>query len=616
MDRSSDVIDVLLVDDDDDFAALAARRLEADDGGRPLRVEAASDPRGALDRLGSRVPDCVVTDYGMPGTDGVELLRAVRSRVPSVPVVLFTGRGSETVARDAFRAGVTDYVQKGTGEDRYATLATSVRESVAGFYAGTDETLDAVDGGDPTNPTDSTNPGDPTDSGDSGDPTDGLGAAVVTDRESGDHGACRGLEDRVLGASTMLMSAAPDEVDTKIEWTLATVAEFVGADRCRVLQYDADHAVFDPTHQWTAAGVEPRGLSIDAHPEGALGWLVSRLERFENVRVERTADLPAEAAPLRDRCAEAGIGSFLVVPLVSEWELVGALAFEVTDADRAWHDHEVYTLRRLADMVAHTLARQRRMRELERRNRQLDEFASSVSHDLRNPLNVAAGFLSLAQETGELSHLDRVETAVDRMELLVDDLLSLARQGRAVGETSAVELDGAVQRAWNAVDTREATLDAEPHLGRLSADEPRLRAVFENLFRNAVEHAGPTVTVTVGSLSAGGFFVADDGDGIPPADRARVFDRGHTGSEDGTGFGLAIVDRVVEAHGWSVAVEASEHGGARFEVRTGGARESAGSEGSGVASPDAPGEPERSAGSDDLRDAHVTEDAPEQSTDD
>ncbi|WP_423999496.1 PAS domain S-box protein [Haloarcula salina] len=210
--------------------------------------------------------------------------------------------------------------------------------------------------------------------------------------------------------------------------------------------------------------------------------------------------------------------------------------------------------------------------ERKARERQLAEFASVVSHDLRNPLNVADGRISLARETGDLSHLDAAASATDRMSELIDDLLSLARQGATVGETSAVDVAAAASQAWGDVDTGEATLSKSGSV-TVEADPARLRELFENLFRNAVEHGGSggetpdPLVITVGRTDDG-FYVADDGVGIPPSERCQVFERGYTTSERGTGFGLAIVREIAEAHGWSVDLAESEAGGARFAFTT------------------------------------------------
>jgi signal transduction histidine kinase len=75
------------------------------------------------------------------------------------------------------------------------------------------------------------------------------------------------------------------------------------------------------------------------------------------------------------------------------------------------------------------------------------------------------------------------------------------------------------------------------------------------------------VTITIGDIEGGGFYVADDGPGIPETDRPEVFESGYSSSEDGTGYGLAIVEEIVEGHGWSVTVMESADGGARFEIR-------------------------------------------------
>ena len=230
----------------------------------------------------------------------------------------------------------------------------------------------------------------------------------------------------------------------------------------------------------------------------------------------------------------------------------------------------------------------RDIHERKEREERLKEFASVVSHDLRNPLNVVQGRLGLALRTDDTSHLEAAVDAADRMEQLIEDLLTLARQGDAVGTLETVDLGTAADQAWANVDTTGAALTVDG-TDTFEADPDRLRELLENLFRNSVEHGHPQsyvkslaaerrrpddaadnayLTVTVGLLEDGGFYVADDGHGIPVEEREQVFDRGFTTSKDGTGFGLAIVQDIASAHGWAVAVTESESGGARFEFRT------------------------------------------------
>lgn len=208
-----------------------------------------------------------------------------------------------------------------------------------------------------------------------------------------------------------------------------------------------------------------------------------------------------------------------------------------------------------------------RNRELRRQNERLDQFASIVSHDLRNPLNVAKGRVELAKETdAEPSHLDALERALDRIEAILTDMLAFARQGKTVESVEPLELESVARAAWEAVKTEDVELVVEG-TRVVFAHESRLSQGLENLFRNALEHGGPDVsTVWVGPIEETGFYVEDDGDGIPEQDLEKVFESGFSTTEAGTGFGLPIVKAVVEAHGWTIDVTEGRAGGARFEV--------------------------------------------------
>ena len=207
---------------------------------------------------------------------------------------------------------------------------------------------------------------------------------------------------------------------------------------------------------------------------------------------------------------------------------------------------------------------------LTERNERLETFASVVSHDLRNPLEVAETYLESARETGEDEQFDRVAQALDRMRTLIEDVLELAREGRVIDDRERTTLESVATAAWETVDGGGATLTVENGAATLRTDPDRLQQALANLFRNAIEHGGADATIRIGPLGNAdgtGFFVEDDGPGIPADERADVFEPGVTTDQDGTGLGLAIVQRVVEAHGWTVEVTESDAGGARFEVR-------------------------------------------------
>ncbi len=262
-----------------------------------------------------------------------------------------------------------------------------------------------------------------------------------------------------------------------------------------------------------------------------------------------------------------------------------------TTEPSAFDDDDLELAELLASHVTTALDRIHAETTVRAERDRLEEFAGVVSHDLRNPLNVAQGRLELLSQElppdpgatagGETAdpvrsgasgrareHVETIERAHNRMESLVEDVLTLAQQGRAIGETEPVDIGSLTRGVWRDLDASAANLVVDRGIGTVDADADRLRELLTNLLQNAVDHVGPNVTVTVGPLDGGGFYVADDGVGIPPAERERVFEHGFTTARDGVGFGLAIVERIADAHGWNVRITDAETGGARFEFET------------------------------------------------
>jgi len=276
-------------------------------------------------------------------------------------------------------------------------------------------------------------------------------------------------------------------------------------------------------------------------------------------------DRPERALPAVD--TEPSHRALLSAP-IGDIGIVQALA---TDPG-AFGDDDREVLELLTTHIETAAQRADAESELRTERDRLEEFASVVSHDLRNPLNVAQGHAELL----EGDHVEPIDRSLSRMETIITDILTLARDGDAVGDVRAVDLGTCTEEAWTTVDTGRAVLRRPDALGTVDADSGRLRQLLENLFRNAVEHSTdgrtePTVTIGVGRIDDGtGFYVEDDGPGIPPDQRDAVFDRGYTTRSDGTGLGLPIVERIADAHGWTVAAAESSTGGARFEIRTGG----------------------------------------------
>ncbi len=238
-------------------------------------------------------------------------------------------------------------------------------------------------------------------------------------------------------------------------------------------------------------------------------------------------------------------------PTEKRWFLMHASRFETND-EYVVVAHENITERKIAEL------------EAERRNEELREFARILSHDLRNPLAVAQGSAKMLAMNGEESnYLDDILSSLLRMEAIIDDALTLMQYGTEGRIREPVRLRNVAETAWSNVETGETTLNCTDD--RVLDCYPDLVAhIFENLLRNAIEH-GDAKTITVGATQHG-FYIEDDGTGIPESMRSKVFEMGHTTQQNGTGFGLAIVESLVESHGWSVDLGRGTDG-TRFEIR-------------------------------------------------
>jgi len=601
----SEPIRVLHVDDDLKCADLTAECLQRESE----RVTAVTvrSPAAARQYLADEQVDCIVSEYEMAPEDGIEFLESVREEYPDLPFILCTGRGSEAIASEAISAGATDYLLKETGASQYALLANRIENAVSGYRAQRrseeenrrrERMLDRI--------------------------TDGY---ISVDEELRITYVNESAAEFIQRPREELVGERYRDVQSPEAGEGFLPAFETALETQEVRTVEARSGV--RPDQWLEARIFPSESGLSVYFRGVTG----RKERERELERERerfSALFEAFPEPtfayeyvdgepiireVNDAFeetfgydAETAVGAHvddLVVPpdRLSEAETIDERVRAGEHVDREVvrqtaagerHFHLRNIPLSLADGIdgfavyADIHERKRREQRLERKNERLNQFVSIVSHDLRNPLNVASARLTLAREDCDSEHLEVVESAHDRIGTIIEDTLTLARQGESVDEMAVVHLPTLARGGWDAVRTGEATLEVPTDLS-IRADADRLRHVFENLFRNSVEHGSPTppsqpedeaagsdeattvsgdepVTVTVGALDGEpGFYVADDGVGLPD-DCDELFEAGVSTRQDGTGFGLTIVRDVAEAHGWEVAATDSETGGARFEI--------------------------------------------------
>ena len=579
-------IDVLHVDDDpsvlDLTAAFLDRELDAVD------VTGVTDPNDALDRLETETFDCVISDYEMPLMDGLAFFERLRETATDVPFVLFTGKGSEEIASRALNAGVTGYFQKG-GPEQQRRLANRVESAVeehrtrviADRYSTVLEAL-----GYPIYVVDETGTFEFV--------NEPFAELTGYDREEivgstpgliKDDDVVREAEKRL---GRVLSSDGPDIQRFVVEIVTKDGDRIPCRDHMAVLPYEGETfegsvgILRDVSEEKRRRDeLETKRRAMDEAPVGITITDPDREDNpmtYVNDRLVEMTGYTAEEAEgancriLQGPDTDAGTVRRLREAVdAGEPETVEMLNYRKDDTE-FWNRVSISPIRDANGEISNWVGFQediteykRRERALERQNERLDAFASIVSHDLRNPLNVARGRVELARQRGGDEQLDPAVDALDRMETIIDHTLTLAREGESVGDPEPVDLRTVAENSWKTVHTESASLVVDTDRGVLG-DPDRLRNLFENLMRNATDHGGPAVTVRVDELK-NGFYVEDDGPGIPGEKREEVFEPGYSDVEGNTGFGLAIVREIADAHDWRVDVTDSPDGGARFEFR-------------------------------------------------
>lgn len=694
MNMESGSIRVLHVDDNPDFVDVAATFLEREHD--RLTVKATTSVNEALEYLAAEPVDCIVSDYEMPGQDGLEFLETVREEYGSLPFILYTGQGSEEVASEAFSAGANDYLQKEMGPDHYTVLANRITtvvektrtqrrherhlkaietadEGIAifdsdGYCRYANERYGDIYGSEPANlhgkhweefypaeeipyvydeiipavDDDGYWHGQTTNLDTNGETVEvdhtvtatddgGLICTVQTIADQSkleqqltryetivetlndpvyicdENGRFQYVNDafvdlvgydreRIVGAHAQLLK--DEEMVAKVERNLSQLLSADGPDsvtfEVEIQPQDGDTIPcedhmgvlpYDGPQFQGSVGVL-RAISRRKQRDQALtqareeyrtlfngmndaAWVLdtnAEILAVNDVAVERTGYTREELLSMRPHDIDAGLDEQKITALVEDMPDDGVQVFETV---RETKDGEQIAVEISSSLITYQgetaiLSIGRDISERKQREEQLEQFASVVSHDLRNPLNVAEGRLELARQECDSEHLDGIANAHERMHALIEDLLTLAREGKTVGDIEPINLTRLTERCWANVATAEATLTTDT-AQRIRADQSRLKQLIENLVRNAIEHGGEDVTVRLGT-AADGFYIEDDGPGIPKDERDNIFEAGYSTAADGTGFGLSIVEQVAQAHDWDIHVTESPDGGARFEI--------------------------------------------------
>lgn len=206
-------------------------------------------------------------------------------------------------------------------------------------------------------------------------------------------------------------------------------------------------------------------------------------------------------------------------------------------------------------------------RKLKKKNNKLDKFAKIISHDIRNPTSIAKGNLNLhINNHGSTDELDTTLKSLHRIENILEDVLYITKSNIDELNKQNITLKSIANECWKNLNVKNSELKI--NTDKIISQNKKLSSrLFENLFKNSIEHGGDNIRITIGGTK-NGFYVEDNGTGIPKNKRGKIFNQNYSTSETGEGLGLSIVEHVCDAHGWKIRITESKTGGARFEIDT------------------------------------------------
>ncbi|WP_135830301.1 response regulator [Halorussus halobius] len=511
---------VLHVEDNDFFARVTASVLGDE---YDIDVVRAADGDAALGALERERFDCIVSDYRMPGMDGLELFDAVRDAGRELPFILLTGGGNERIASEAITAGVTDYLTKSDDEKQFAMLANRIDNAITRHR------------------------------------TERLAERQIV------------VNDLLWDVSQSVRRSSSREAIHR------TVCDRLADSQPYALAWIGEVRESTATVRPKAtAGVDRRYLdavALDDDRTGRDRAAVRDAVRTRSVRVELDPDLgeafDADSDGSADRYAVAA------VPLAYEGGDYGVLSVW-SDARYAFGETERRVLSKFGTGITSAIDSVRTRKELVRREQRLQVFNRILRHNLRNDLNVVLGRADNISE--------RFPAARDEAEVIKQkaaELIDISEKAREVGQT--LDSRGRTGTKVDAVECVERTcaefrqsypdadIDAElPDSARVYADKT-LEAAINEVVENAIEHndGDPTVTIRVATVDDEwvNVTVLDDGPGIPAAEREVLAEGEETELHHGSGLGLWLANWIVGKFGGEVLFDEYHTNGGAVTLR-------------------------------------------------
>lgn len=570
-------VKILHIDDKSDFADLVSTFLQRER--EQFEVITETDPQEGLETAIEGEIDCVVCDYDMPELTGLDVLEEVRKEHPNLPFVLFTGKGNEEIASEAITAGVTEYLQKGGGTDQYKVLANRIEQAVArhraerqverGFHA-----IETALGGISL--------------------LNHNGEFIYVNEAYAD---ITGYERSELIGEHFETLYPDEDVEIAYKEIIPTAKEtgswegesvFLTKDGepitvDHLLSFTTEDTMVCTISEIDDATAVRRELSVKerAMDEAPIGITITDPSQDDNPLIDvndmfvemtgysrseivgRNCRFPQGEDTQENRVAEMRRAIEAEEPVSVE------LRNYRKDGEMFWNRVTIVPLHGEDGELEYFVGFQE---DVTSRRELFEEFTSLggvLAHDMQNPLQTVRGRLELAIETGNPEHVESAIPSLERAEQLVDDVAGMLKSGKVVGDREEVDLGRVARNVWESLDrySEDYTIKVEDS-PVVMANRGAVRRMFDNVLGNSIEHGETPIKVQIGGLEDG-FYIEDNGPGIPEKNREKVFKQGFSTKEssDGTGIGMASVRQIVLAHDWQIDIEdAQKLDGVRFII--------------------------------------------------
>ncbi|MFQ5977896.1 MAG: PAS domain S-box protein [Candidatus Heimdallarchaeota archaeon] len=588
---------ILLVDDDPNLLVLASEFLKGEDS--QFEITPLPSAQDAMQHLEENPCDVIVCDYQLPDMDGLQLLEGLRRAGNTIPFIMFTGRGREEVAIRALNLGADYYLRKsGDPQSQYTELAHIIRslvvhqqveqalqESEERFRALADQSLTGIA---------ILQAGKITYANKAAEALIGCSRAELQAWKAEEFAKAIHPDDRAavmrryrLRKSGNTKSAFQYDVRVitkagEVKWLAvhSRAIDLPGSPAIAVSILDnterqmTENALRESEEKYRSIVEQTHdGIALMDDQGSMVEWNRAQEEIFGLTRAEVLGrpiwDIQFQVTPKENQSQvlydelKASVGRLLKTGEAPWLNQLLEIDIQRPDGARRTVQQLPFLIQSRESFMACSITRnitdlKRTEEVLQKKSEELSEFAHAMAHDLRGKLHNIKGFASLLQEKYDQTYVEKICTLADTMNNLLERSVALAEAGKVIEKIDRVDLAELMRTVAESTIPESIAFTLES-LPAVVGDREKLAQAFQNLLENAVSHGKPNRIIVRCQEAMHGMdlVITNDGTPIPEEHWAKIFRRGFSTKEGRTGLGLVIVQKVIEAHGWQIQLDAA-----------------------------------------------------------